>query len=671
MTTNDTHLPVPAGTPELDALARGCSPDPLPDRVAPPAAVTWWASAGQWELGMLHRVVREGFAAACDVQFAPNHGDLASQASFRGSGPAELRIATTGTTTAGAGTVVEPTGPGTWTVTSPGPWEIDVHADARPAGLAVLAGATGEVEVRLEGRDWGRAAAADGTATTAPDVLRDPVHELPLLREPDGTWATPAEAFGRVVIRTRGTPVLVAGESRAEALADHGAEQHHTLVQRGDGRWESVHELGFRFLTVRGAEVEAVHVESRVFPVQRRGAFVCSDPVLSQVWATSVHTLRLCAQGLLLDGIKRDRMPWMGDTALGAPAMALAFGDHEVARRTLLALGQPRHGYVNGIVDYSAWWLISVAEFADATGGVPCGLAALVPGFVERLAAEADTDGVLRPVPGEGSYSKPVFVDWGVDVDPNRDCTALQALWLRALRSAVTVLERQEDPAAQRWRELADRLQEVLQRRGWDPQAQGWREYLDDDAGVSVHATLFAVLAGLVEDHQVAGSAKTLLDSDATRTPFVTTFALDALARLGHRAEAVRRTRTAWGAMLEAGATTFWEEFGQDDVGPWAMYGRPFGKSLCHAWAAGPARSLPEIVCGARATAPRWREFTLAPQLGDLDWAGLVVPAADGEIRVLVTRGSLEVDVPAGSTFHWRGASHTGPVDLQFDGNFR
>lgn len=42
-----------------------------------------------------------------------------------------------------------------------------------------------------------------------------------------------------------------------------------------------------------------------------------------------------------------------------------------------------------------------------------------------------------------------------------------------------------------------------------------------------------------------------------------------------------------WGAMIKEGATTFWERYDPEEKGAekYAMYGRKYGKSLCHAWA--------------------------------------------------------------------------------------
>ncbi len=48
--------------------------------------------------------------------------------------------------------------------------------------------------------------------------------------------------------------------------------------------------------------------------------------------------------------------------------------------------------------------------------------------------------------------------------------------------------------------------------------------------------------------------------------------------------------RSYWGGMIERGAVTIWEEFDPKVEGAkqYAMYGDPFGKSLCHAWGASP-----------------------------------------------------------------------------------
>lgn len=58
---------------------------------------------------------------------------------------------------------------------------------------------------------------------------------------------------------------------------------------------------------------------------------------------------------------------------------------------------------------------------------------------------------------------------------------------------------------------------------------------------------------------------------------------------MGYYEEILRQIKDYWGGMLKKGAVTFWEEY--DPNAPqeeqYDMYGDKFGKSLCHAWAAG------------------------------------------------------------------------------------
>lgn len=646
----------PTTPAEILAAARGSAIDPFPDAPASSAAceeTTWYAFPGQWELGALHRMVREGFAGACDVEFAANYGALEPRVVFRArTTETGVRVQTTGQTS--------PVDSG------PGAWSILVEAPAStPAGFAVTDGTLTDVEASIDGVHWAPADARTASDETPPHEQRNPIVPTPM-RFDGELFALPAEAFGRVVVRSAVEPVVFAGESREEALAAGHVEQHHDMRRRAAGVWESVHELGLRYLLVRTPADAEVVVEARVHPLSRRGAFVCADERLTGIWAASAYTLRVCAQGLLMDGVKRDRMPWMGDTALGALGVAHAFGDGSLIERGLSALGRPRSGYVNGIVDYSLWWVITTAfhaRYFDAAGYSRRN-AEHLHRFVAGLASEAGIDGVLRPEPGPDAYAKPVFIDWQVDVDPDRDCTALQMLWYWALTAAADVLGSVGHSGAAGWAALAARLRETLLARAWDADTSTWREYLDDSRSDSPYPNLFAVLAGISPDRVGPGILGVLRDGPRVRTPFVAAFALSALACAGDPASAVERIRERWGAMLDAGATTFWEEFPEPDAGPYEMYGRPFGKSLCHAWAAGPAQLLPEIVCGIRPIGDAWSEFEVEPALGDLAWAACVTPVPGGEIAVIAAPDVVTVWVPEHHVLVRGGKRHVGPATV-------
>ncbi|BDZ65335.1 hypothetical protein GCM10025877_22730 [Agromyces mangrovi Wang et al. 2018] len=396
-------------------------------------------------------------------------------------------------------------------------------------------------------------------------------------------------------------------------------------------------------------------------------------------------------QSLMIDGIKRDRMPWIGDHALGILANAFAAGDAGIARDSLVALGRPRHGFVNGIADYSLWWLIAVRSYVRHFGddGFARREAAHVRRFLETMDAFTDADGVLRPVAGEDAFGpageRAVFIDWGVAFDDGRDPTALQVLWYWALRDGAEVLDLAGADDAGAWAARARGIRSVLFDRAWDAGRGAWRTYLDDgsrdaghvdttaDAALAGYPNFLAVLAGLETDaaeRPVAGidGRAAAIAATATGTPFMQAFALLALARLGERGASVARIGSLWGGMLDAGAMTFWEEFGVDDDGAHAaMYGRPFGRSLAHAWASGPAALLPEAVLGIRPLEDGWRVVSVAPELGALEWASAIVPTPAGDLFVHADRAGVRVQAPAGVTVRTPGGEFAGSGEWASD----
>ena len=80
-----------------------------------------------------------------------------------------------------------------------------------------------------------------------------------------------------------------------------------------------------------------------------------------------------------------------------------------------------------------------------------------------------------------------------------------------------------------------------------------------------------------------------------TVTPYMSTMEVWALMKAGETAAARRKFESVWGAMTDKGVDTFWEGFepAQKDAAQYEYYARPYGKSLCHAWSAGPAFLLP------------------------------------------------------------------------------
>jgi alpha-L-rhamnosidase len=212
---------------------------------------------------------------------------------------------------------------------------------------------------------------------------------------------------------------------------------------------------------------------------------------------------------------------------------------------------------------------------------------------------------------------------------------------------------------------LAGRIEQTLHATAWDAQTRSWREYLEPSSTGCSYPNFLAVLSGITPT-TVTGGVRSALLTGEVGTPFMSAFALRALAACGEPDAAVDRIRRLWGGMLDAGARTFWEDFEPAGERQYAMYGRPFGKSLCHAWGSGPAVLLPEIVLGLRPVARGWPRFEVAPHLGDLRWAGAVVPVTGGaDIRVVADRDSVSVTIPAGTTLVRGQQTYPGPDDVR------
>ena len=139
---------------------------------------------------------------------------------------------------------------------------------------------------------------------------------------------------------------------------------------------------------------------------------------------------------------------------------------------------------------------------------------------------------------------------------------------------------------------------------------------------------------------------------------------LAAKGEAGDTEGALADMRQYWGAMLDLGATTFWEDFHLDWMknagridelpcpGKRDVHGERGGycyeklrHSLCHAWASGPAPFLMQYVLGVKFLSPGGERILLQPSLGDLAWAEGDYPTPKGLLHVRLDRKGREMQV--------------------------
>ena len=393
---------------------------------------------------------------------------------------------------------------------------------------------------------------------------------------------------------------------------------------------------GFRFarLDLVDADGEelclvAVRAVSRLRNLDYLGSFRCSDERLNQIWQTGAYTVHLCMQDYLWDGIKRDRLVWMGDMHPEVMTANTVFGNEAVVRKSLdyVRDNTPPDEWMNGICSYSLWWIIIQHLLYQWYGDR------------EYLQEQGDyLQALLHTVMAnvEGSreaYRAGRFIDWPSNDRPDVIHAGLHALTIRALEAGA---------------DMARRLGYDALRKECNAVSERMRSYVPDAVGNSQAAALLS-LAGLMDAHQA--SAIILGNGPEKFTSFMGYYLLEALSRSGHFAEAMTLISDYWGRMLDLGATTFWEDFNYEDArnaarideevpegkfdihadgGAWCYVG--LRHSFCHGWASGPTAWLSRHVLGVEAVEPGFRKVRIEPHLDHLEWAEGTFPTPHGLI---------------------------------------
>ncbi len=476
------------------------------------------------------------------------------------------------------------------------------------------------------------------------------------------------ELFGYISIRSPEKPKISVGESKYEALdtLNNVLEQSLEMIRAENGFWISKSPLALRYLHVDIKNSADVHCKAIFYPVCYKGAFACSDSILTRIWMNSAYTLRLCMHDFLIDGIKRDRLPWTGDMAMSMMANAYSFGDPEIVRRSLAVLGRAgiKETDINGIIDYSLWWIIAQDQyqlyFGDTTH-----LKREWPRIKEaldQLLTRCNTSGFLSP---DHTW---LFIDW---VNQEK-WTALQILWWWAQQSGTKLAYRIGDTqTAIRWQTISKSLKSNLFKTCWSENKDMWLGNPESPDKMSRHANFLAIISGLATKNQYKG-INNMLTTDkinSVGTPYMAGFENIALARIGSVQFMLNRVKDYWGGMLSQEATTFWEAFDPTQEGKehYSFYDRPYGKSLCHAWSAGPTAFLPSEILGLQPIEDGWRRFSVNPNLGSLEWISATVPTTFGNIIVNITGNKMTLNVPDGTIGEWNGESIVGPKKVSIN----
>ncbi len=436
------------------------------------------------------------------------------------------------------------------------------------------------------------------------------------------------------------------GESVSEAMSDigeKGATNDHAMRDFiVELPWLGSLEIGnsgFRFVRIDLVDYNTTLVLKEVSAsfiyrdIPYLGSFRCNDDKLNQIWLTGAYTVHLNMQDYLWDGIKRDRLVWVGDLNPEIMCINNVFGYNEVVPKSLDLAREstPLPGWMNGISSYSMWWILNHHNWYKYQGN----LAYLqeqkdyMMKLLDQLMSKIDPTGSEEL---DGNR----FLDWPSSEDPEAVHAGLQAMMVMTMKAGAELCTVLKEP------ETGKRCLEAmaLLKKHVPP------------ANNSKQAAALLALAELMPAEK-ADREVLAVDGAQRMSTFYGYYMLQAMAMAGNYKGALDDIRTFWGAMLDLGATTFWEDFNMDwvanasridelvpegkkdihgDYGAYCYLG--LRHSFCHGWASGPTSWLTEHVLGISVADAGSKTIRIVPHLGDLQWAEGTFPTPAGVLWV-------------------------------------
>ena len=453
------------------------------------------------------------------------------------------------------------------------------------------------------------------------------------------------ETFGYVRLSGLvGVAHLYYGESREEALDKDHCETLDIVSPH-----QELGSKAFRYVYVKTADNShydslSMDYEYAPYDESHSGTFACSDKLLNKIWEVGAYTMDLTTREFFLDGIKRDRWTWSGDAIQSYLMNYYLRFDTECVKRTIRQLRgkDPVTAHINTIMDYTFYWFKSILDYYQYTGDLTF-ISEMYPKMctlMDYVLERTNSDGLV-----EGKADDWIFVDWVDFPMHKRGVLAFeQILFYKALMTMHTcaTLLHQTDP----YQQLAENVIGKTRKLLWNDDCQAWEHAIEEgeiNHQITKFPNMFAILYDIVDDATKRNIVDSVLENnkiDPITTPYMRFYELEALCMMGRQTQVLQEIRNYWGGMLREGATSFWEKYIPSEQGTehLAMYGRPYGKSLCHAWGASPVYLLGRYFLGIQPTQPGYATWEARPYLADLEWMEGRVPTPNGIIHIRMER---------------------------------
>lgn len=382
------------------------------------------------------------------------------------------------------------------------------------------------------------------------------------------------------------TPIGVKGASNDHIARDFDA----TLVSLSDATFGCT---GFRFVQIDFPEgskysLQNIYCVNEILHKKPIYTYKGKDKRISQIFQTAKRTVDLCASsGLVWDGVKRDRLVWIGDMHPEMLALATLYGRISEIENSLdfVRDSTPLPGWMNSYATYSMWWMIIISDYYKFTGCKDYVIKQL--DYMQNLVKQVDDFS-----DDEGNTKYPFnFVDWPTSGCPEA-YDGTRAITIIAIKKAIELFKEFNVDTA-----IADKVFNKLKKL---PINGGDKKQI-----IALKYLVEGTLTDEEYEKLIVGGAKGL-------STFMSYYILTAIASRDEQ-KAIEIMKEYYGAMLDVGATTFWEDFNIDwtencsridrrprggkkdihgDFGDHCYKG--FRHSFCHGWSSGVIRFIME-----------------------------------------------------------------------------
>lgn len=381
------------------------------------------------------------------------------------------------------------------------------------------------------------------------------------------------------------------GECMAE-LGEKGACNDHSprdlsinIVGLSDTTWGN---SAFRFARLDFEEdtelsIAAIIAESEILDLPVKYKYKGDDPILCDIYDAAKRTIDLCSAGeYVWDGVKRDRLVWIGDMHPEMLALTTLYGRVPMMDNSINFMREttPIGNWMCTLATYSAWWLIVLADYYEKTGCTELAEENMdyAQRTVDRFLECIGEDGSLGEVSGS-------LVDWPTRSKPDENS---------GVRAILTIMAKKAIGFFKAFDKPVDKAEELLARLLKQP--------ITVTHAMQVAGLKYMALGRLDE------SDIKLMEEQGEKglSTFMSYYILKAYAHYFGTDRAVEVMKRYYGGMLSVGATTFWEDFHLEwlegsgrideitaegvkdihgDFGDYCYKG--FRHSLCHAWSTG------------------------------------------------------------------------------------